>query len=234
MVWAGSPFARQIEFSTGLPTGAISYVLTGNNGAGLLSSSVTPAVGAISALIVIAGTLNTCATPLLEMRSLTWNYTTATGVVSDRVTYRVDKALPFTVSAQGVKSALGLADHELPDEAIDLVGAYSEFLELVGETLLAAAAIAGDRTTLLANAAIEALAALSVMPSLQLRTAQRESSGTNEFSRFSNIDWSWLRDELLVKVDRARAALDGAFDGEGAGGFMFGVATRTPDVITGS
>lgn len=234
MTWAGSPFAHRIEFSAGLPTGAVSYDLLGNDGTTVITSgSFTPTAGAVDWLLVISATHNTCALPLFEYRTLTWEYLTADGVQFGRVSYRVDKPLPFTVTADGVRNKLGMSDHEISDDSVDLITAYSEISTLIGEATVLAAAVAGNRSTLLIAHAIEAMAAILLIPSLQLRAAQRESSGTNEFARFAKIDWMMLEGSLRTHIDRARAAVDTNFDATGAAGFLFGTAVRSPDAVTG-
>lgn len=235
MVWAGEPFAQKVEFITGTPVGDVSYALLGNDGSTLLSATITPASGALSCLLPISGANNTCANDYLENRTLTWNYATADGVVADRVTYRVDKVLPLAISANGVRAKLGLEAHELGDDVIDLVTAYAEFVELVGDaSAVTTAAAAGDRSTLLTIHAVEALAGLFVIRSLQLRAAQSESSGTNEYKRFGNIDWRALEDDLLAQVAKARGVLDPTFDETGEGAFTFGTAPRGTDAVTGA
>jgi hypothetical protein len=234
VIWAGSPFAQRIEFSTGAPTGAVSYQLLGNNGAVLVNTSVTPPAGAISHLLIIAASHNTCSKPLFENRTLTWSYTTADGLVSDRVTYRVQRPIPFAVSAEGVRLKLGIEAHELKDEEIDLVTAYAELTAMSPTGALVVHETAGDRNTILCIHAIEAIAALSVLPTMQLRIAQSETSGTNEYKRFGSVDWSRIEAELLAHVARARAALDSSYDATGGSVFTFGVAPRTPDAITGA
>lgn len=234
MVWAGSPFAHRVEFSAGYPTGAVSYRLLGNDGVTVLySGEKAPDRGAVDVQLIVPAQHNTCALPLFENRTLAWDYITEAGVQSDRITYRVDRPLPFAVSAEGVRNKLGLSDHEIADSAVDLITAYSEILDLIGETALSTAAVAGDRSTLLVAHAIEATAGLALLPTLQLRAAQRESSGTNEYARYSQIDWVMLEANLKAHVDRARGEVDATFDATGTGGFVFGTAGRSPDAITG-
>lgn len=233
MVWAGSPFAHLIDFGTGSPVGAISYQLLGNDGVAVVhSGTVTPDAGAVSSLLVIDAPHNTVATPLFETRTLTWNYTTATGLVSDRVTYRVNRPIPFAVSTVGVRNKLGIATHELTDDMIDLVRAYADLADMIDG--LDVVAVSGDRGTLLATDAIEALAGLAVLPSLQLRAGQSEKSGTDAFSRYGEIDWDWLRLELRIHVERAREALDPVYDATGENLQTFGTAPRSPDAVTGA
>lgn len=233
MVWAGSPFAQKIEFVTGTPVGDVSYQLLGHDGSKLVDTSFTPSEGAVSWLIVIPAEHNTCSLPLFENRTLVWSYTTADGVVNDRVTYRVDRPLPFAVTPRGVRTKLGLADHEIDDDQIDLVAAYAEFAALVPAAALTAAETAGDRTTLLCLNAIEALAALALLPTVQMFAAQREDSASSQWARFRNIDWSGIEAGLLSVVTSARAALDGAVDTTGTNVLVFTTAPRSPDGITG-
>lgn len=232
MIWAGSPFAQRIEFSTGLPTGAVSYQLIANDGSVLLDQQITPEDGAISCLILISGAHTSCTKPLFENRTLIWNYLTAEGLVSGRVTFRVQKPIPFAASADGVRIKLGVEEHEIKDEEIDLVAAYASLLDLTPDGSMIVYETAGDANTIIIIHAIEALAALSLLDSLQLKVAQRESSGTNEFQRFSRVDWDRLEANLLAYIARARQVLDPEFDATGGTAFMFGKATPAPDVVT--
>lgn len=229
MIWAGSPFAHRIEFSTGLPTGAVSYQLLGNDGAVLVDDELTPEVGALDCLIFIAGANNGCTQPLFENRTLMFHYLTANGLVSDRIAYRVEKPIPFSASADGVRSKLGVESHELRDGEIDLVTAYSEFLTYGDATPYETS---GDRNTLLCVHAIEALAGLLALASLQLKVAQRETSGTNEFQRFTKVDWARIEGDLLAHIDRARSVIDPTFDATGGEIFSFGAAGRATDAVT--
>jgi hypothetical protein len=231
VTWAGSPFAQLIEFRTGLPTGAISFTLIGNAGEVLVDDEVTPDVGALSHLLVIDGAHNGVAQPLFENRTLVFSYLTATGVVSDRVTYRVDKPIPFVASADGVRLKLGIEKHELADEEIDLVTAYAQLTSFGDPTPYQSS---GDRNSLLMVHAIEAIAALVVVGTLQLKIAQREDSGTNKFIRYAGPDWLRIESDLHVHIARARQLLDTGYDATGDTYQAFGKITPTPDVITGA
>lgn len=231
MTWAGSPFAHLIEFSTGLPTGAISYTLIGNDGSVLLDDTVTPDAGALSHLLVIPAASNTCDQPLFENRTLVISYLTAASLVSDRIVYRVDKPIPFSASAEGVRLKLGIEPHELRDEDVDLVSAYADLLNFGDPS---AYETSGDRNALIMVHAIEAIAALAVIGSMQLKLAQRETSGTNEFARFTGPDWLRIESDLHAYIARARALLDTEFDATGLSFQIFTKVTPTPDVITGA
>lgn len=229
MVWAGSPFAHLIEFSTGLPTSAVSFQLLGNDGSVKRTGNLTVASDALSHLLVIDGADNDCDAQLFENRTLTYSYTTASGLVSERIPYRVQKPLPFAASPEGVRSKLGIEAHELKDEEIDLVTAYAEMLTYGDPSAYVAT---GDRNTLLVIHGIEALAALLVLYTLQLKIASKESSGTNEFSRYGNVDWSMIEAQLQLHVAKTRALLDPTYTDLIGTIFSFGVAGRATDAVT--
>ncbi len=199
---AGTPFAHELDFSTGLPTGAVVYSVLGNDGTPIVgydSVSVVPPVDALSILIVVPGSVNTVNTPLFEARTLTWTYPTANGVVNGRTRYRVEKDIPFPVSEDGVRTKLGVEDHELEDKDINLLLAYAALNE---QFPLSAYENSGNYNTLVVVNAIEAQAALDVLPSLQLAVAKSEDSGTNKYQRFTSIDWEGLAESLNTAIYR--------------------------------
>ncbi len=231
MIWAGSPFAQRIEFSTGLPTGAVSFQLLDAVGTVLLSDTVTPDAGAMDCLILIDGANNTTAKPLFDTRTLAWHFLTASGLVSDRVTYTVRKPIPFAATVDGVRVKLGVEDHEITADDVDLVSAYAEFTAMFEDGALTAHVGAGDRNELMCIHAIEALASLALLPSLQIKLAQRETSGTNEFSRYSKIDWALIEADLIDHVARARQMVTGETGGTVSIFTTIGIAV---DPITGA
>lgn len=202
MIWAGEVFAHNLDFSAGQPTGAVLYSVLGNNDAplsGLSNVSVTIPNGAVSHLIIIPGSAHTVSTDLFEKRTLVWSYTTSVGVVNGRLPYRVEKPIPFPVSRLGVKTKLGLHDHEIGDEFVDLTRAYATFAEAAD---LTAYQSSGDYNSLVLTEAIEALAALNLIPRLQVLVVRSEDSGTNAYSRFAAIDWDRLAGNLQEIIDR--------------------------------
>lgn len=227
MIWAGEPFARLIEFSTGAPTGALVYSLVNDTGTVLTNGSVTIAAGSVSYLLVVDGAHNTVQN-LFEGRTLQWSYSTTNGLVVDRCSYRVGRNIPFPVSTAGVRTKIGLSEVELPDDEIDLLRAYSDVVTKLDLGSVAA----GSRTALLVSEAIEAQAALSTLPSLQLRVANKESSGSNIFQRFASIDWKQLEEYLLSIIEQAAAAITPVIDVT-QGAFVFTSFRRGTDAITG-
>lgn len=235
IIWAGEPFAHNLDFSAGYPTGAVVYSVLGNNDlplAGLNAVSVTPPSGAISHLIVIPGNHHTVSTDLFEKRTLVWSYATATGVMNGRLPYRVEKPIPFPVSRQGVRAKLGLTESELADEYIDITRAYAAFAAAVSEGDLASYEDAGNYDSLKIIDAIEALAAIKIIPRLQLLIARAEESGTNVFQRFAEMDWELLAAGLQAIVDEGLNLVVPPLD-ELAGITIFFAIGPTTDPFTG-
>lgn len=233
MVWVGVPLTQLVEFTTGAPVGDVTYSLTDLDDNAFFTDTLTPDNGAVSVLLHISGAYHTCSQPLFEGRVLTWSYDTADETVTGRVAYRVDRSLPFPVSNDGVRAKLGLEPHELRDQRIDLIRAYAEIADLIPAESLELARTSGDLNALLCIDAIEAQAALNAMPAIQLGLAEKESSGTNSFQRFSSLDWDMIIGTLQGHIVKARAALDSNFDADGTGVSVFSMATRSPDAVTG-
>lgn len=193
-----TPFSYLVEFTSGSPQGVFSYSLyddDGNPVPPLQNVEVTPPEGSVSFLIEIPNIANVLTKPLVEGRRLSWNYTTNLGAVNDSFSYTIQKRVPFPVTAEGVRTKLGVDKTELPDDRIDLLMAYVEY----NDTFVGGIdnyAYAGNSTTLKIMNAIEAIAALKILPSLQLSIAKRLTSGTNEYERFAKIDWEMIEASL--------------------------------------
>jgi hypothetical protein len=228
-----APFSYLVEFDTGTPLGAFSYSLydeDGNIVTGMLNLQVTPASGAVSILIQIPAAANVLTKPLFEGRLISWSYATALGAVNGSYEYTIRKRVPFPVTTDGVRTKLGIDITEMPDDRIDLLMAYVSFTEQFAGGL-AAYETSGDATALKITQAIEALAALSLIDSLQLSLAKRLTSGTNEYERFSKIDWEALRARLSQLVYDTSILVDPTLVYSAP--VIFALAVRT-DPYTGS
>lgn len=234
MVTAGAPYATLIAFNTGLPSGVVSYELIGNNGEVLWAGDIQPDDGAISHLLVVPAEHNSCAAPLFESRRLVYHYQTANELVSQSTSYRVERAIPIAATTSGVRKKLGVEPHELEDSEIDLLSAYATLLEKDAGNILPTILTAGDSSTLKVIHALEAQAALDLLPTLQLKIAQRETGGTNEFQRYTKVDWNQIELSLRVHLARFDALVDPTYDLTGGAVFTFGKATPSPDALTGS
>lgn len=229
---AGTPFSHEVNFSTGLPSGAVTYSLLGNDGQPLPNYNnltITVPADTFSVVLAVPGSANTCSAPLFESRTLTWSYSTANGVVSGRTRYRVEKEIPFPVSEHGVRSKLGVEDHEVEDKDINLLMAYASLNEQFNLTPYENG---GNYNTLLVVEAIEAQAALNVLPSLQLAVAKAEDSGTNKYQRFGNIDWAALEASLNNSIFKLQDLV--GTDTTGLIGIIFVAAGSNTDRLTGN
>jgi hypothetical protein len=198
MLIENTPFSYLVEFDTGTPVGVFTYSLyddDGNPVASLNNVNIIPEVGAVSVLIEIPNVANTLTKPLFESRTLAWYYTTSLGAVNGSFSYQIQKKVPFPVTYDGVRTKLGVDKFELPDDRIDLLMAYVEFNEVFTNGLDAYASL-GNSTALKITNAIEAIAALKVLPTLQLSLARKMVSGTNQYERWATIDWDAIIADL--------------------------------------
>lgn len=230
---AGAVFGFELLFADGQTPATITYTVRGNDNlpiVGLTNLTATVPAAALSTELAIPPSGSVIGSGYFEMRTLSWAYDTKSGSVR----YRVDALLPFGVSEEGVRTKLGVMDDELDPGDIDLTAAYLKFATpLVAQASLTAAATAGDLTTIKIVDAVEATAALQLLPSLQLKLAKTRSSGTNKFDRQTAPDWEMLREYLAGLVAAGAAAIDVPSDAFGGTGFLLAFSTRV-DPITNS
>lgn len=204
---SGQAYTKIIPFDAGLPDGVVSYTLS-ENGTTLSTGTVTPAAGAVSVILPISGALNTLTSgQVLGHRDLVWSYLSSSIAVNGNERYSLEAALPFGVSPAGVRQKLGVDEAaDLPDEQIPLIRAYLQFQAqaTAASVTLSTFQTADSYSQLLIADAIEAMAALELIPTLQVRLAQRETSGTNAYER-QKIDWTTLRAQLGIFVSQGLA-----------------------------
>jgi hypothetical protein len=193
---SGAPLTQLIEFSYGFPDGDIEWELLNGRGQTVTAGQLTPEANSASAVITVSGDLNTVEPGVMSSpRELRWAYTVSGMVQAGRCRYRLEVFLPLGLSEEGVRRKLGVEAHELSDDRIDLVGAYGRFRETVGSDELEFVETSGGYAEIITCDAIEALAGLTLLPSLQVSLAQKESSGTNQYQRAA-INWDAIRAQL--------------------------------------
>lgn len=191
---SGQAHSVLVIFDAGLPDGDVSYQITGG-----ASGTVTPALGAVSTLIQISGAQNQLDVgETFGFRDLEWSYTSAAQVVNGNTRWTLEASIPFPATSDGSRAKLGIED--LPDDLLQLAKAYVKFANKVGETALAAFETGSTYAKILIADAIEAQAALDIIPTLQVRVAKTESSGTNNYTR-QDVDWALLAETLRAYVD---------------------------------
>lgn len=229
---AGSALTQLVEFFDGFPDGDITWLLVNGLGVTVATATVTPVVDSASAVITVTGVQNAIEADVLSSpRELQWSYTVGGVIHSGRRRYRLEVFLPLGVSEEGVRRKLGVEDHELGDDDIDLVTAYGKFQETVGEDNLTAVITAGGHPALLASHAIEALAALTVLPTLLVSLAAKQSSGTDQFQR-ATIDWDAIRAQLENTLAEGYVVVDPTLDVTANFGPLL-VAVVRDDPVTG-
>lgn len=126
-----------------------------------------------------------------------------------RIGYRLIPNTPYSVTPATVRSFLGVNKNELPDEEIDLFGAYIYVQEAVSDpTILTAALSSGDRTELVANDVIAMRCAIDIIPSLQNRVAQSEKNGVMGFDRIKIKDFSQLLADAYARYHNGLSLVD--------------------------
>lgn len=137
-----------------------------------------------------------------ESRFVTLSYVAAGQSRQQRASYSLHRFLPLEADCNAVRSLLGVAADELPDDDIELIPAYFELIEANGDTL-ASAFTATNTKRGFANRALTALAALDAIPSLQLRITQSRQNENASFSRFASVNFERLRQDLRAELSDA-------------------------------
>lgn len=208
-----TPFTHVVEFASGSPTGAFSYSVRDEDGqiVGGLENVVIPiSIGQISARIDVPSSANVVSKPVFESRTILWTYPTGSGTVNGSYNYILQRSIPFPASPEGVRQLLGVTEKELPDERIDVLGAYLSFRKPLTnpDAALLPYTTSGDADSYTITRAIEAVAALELLPTLQLSLARRFDSGTNSYERWNRIDWDALEAKLTGMVYGATIMVD--------------------------
>lgn len=206
----------------------LTWTLTNEIGTSVATGTITPVSGAISQEISVIASNNTLASGTLwGSRELAWSFNGQTGFFE----YSLESRVPFGATADGVRTKLGLTDADLADEEIPLLKAYLTFRDTVGTTALAA--VSSDLAKMKVSNAVEAMAALALLPTLQVRIAQKESSGTNQFERFK-IDWEALAEVLRAMINEGQAAVDPTLVGVASGVSLLRLSTPAIDLFPGA
>jgi hypothetical protein len=229
----GTTISTLVQFPSGLPDGSVAWAVFDEDGLQIDNGSFDPPAGAVSAHIVVPSAANLLAPGnLLGFRDLVWSYMVGSEVVNGDARYILEARPPYGPTPDGVRYKLGVEPHELPDEEISLVRAYYQLLASAGNPDLTGFTATEPQRLALADA-IEAVAALNVVPTLQVRIATKESSGTDTFQR-QTIDWAYLADSLRAIISAGIIILDPAFDPFEGFGDLFLLATPAVDPITGA
>jgi hypothetical protein len=229
-VRAGLPFSHTVFFSLGAPDAAVSWVLSDPSGTSLATGTFTPPVGSVSAVITIPGATNVLTGgDLFGTRFLSWSYSVVTVGINDEVQYDLEARVPFNVSTAGVRRKLGVSVSDVPDEDISLIRAYAKFRDAATAAFLDPYLGNGALAGMIIADAIEASAAVVLIPTMLLRVALMQTSGTDTYER-EKADWDALS---VVLFGQVQAGLELVNDRliEDAGSIL--QVSRPIDAITG-
>jgi hypothetical protein len=160
--------------------------------------------GTTASISVPAGENQIAAGSDTETRYVTLSYISGGQSRQQTAAYGLHPFLPIEASQDAVRSLLGVASDELPDDDIELVPAYYDLVADNGDAFKNAFTT-GNRQRQQANRALALRAALDALPSLQLRVFQARTSENNSFGRFQTVDFQQLRADL---TDQLAAALN--------------------------
>lgn len=213
---AGADVRLPITFSkNGDPivpdVGTVTYTVLDHSLAaigGLVDVDLTTGPTTYKTTITIPASANTIATgKRFERRVVVVNCEIGGAVNQFRFLYRITPQLLHSVTPSQVRSFLGVNDHELGDEDIDLSDAYFSVEALVGAATLAAALVSGTTDEMAANDLVRMYAAMAVIPSLKQRLAQQEQNGVKMFARPQITNFDELRREAQRRFDLAIGTL---------------------------
>lgn len=227
---SGQPYTHVVTFSA--PADGVAQLiwsLIDETGGAVTSGTLTPPLNAISANVTITAPYNTLTSPIMwGGRELSWSFVMQVG----RHQYELEGYIPFGINPNGVRTKLGLGvGDDLTDEEIPLLKAYLTFRDTVGSTTLAA--VTADLSKLIVADAVEAIAALALLPTMQVRVAERESSGTNQYAR-GKVDWDSLAENLRALVTAGEALVDISLAPSNNGVSLLQLATPDTDLFPGA
>lgn len=211
-----------VLFASGHPDANVSWTLSGP--LGILGQGEYPVTSDdVSVVLQTTPAQNTLAGgELFSYRDLAWTYTVGGVIESGEIRYTVEARLPIGVSFDGVRRKLGVEPTDLPDADISLVKAYLKF-KSNGPL----------PNTFVIIDAVEAQAALDVLPSMTVRVAAAEESGTDKYKR-QTIDWNAIANGLGDMVGAGQAELDPLYDPTLTFGSLLILAGPTTDAFTGA
>lgn len=221
-----------VEFPSGVPDGNVVWTLRDEAGTTTDTGTITPAVGSVSTTVLVPANKNTLGTGIfIGYRDLSWTFSVAGQQVNNEIRYSLEARTPWGASGDGVRRKLGVEKHELPDEEVSLITAYYDLVMLMGDPDLSVY-VPTPRERLRLGNAIEAIAAMTALPTLQVRLASKESSGTDTFQR-QKVDWELLALGLRDLIHDGILVVDPAFDPTGGFGALLVLARPATDAITG-
>jgi hypothetical protein len=229
---SGNAASVLVEFPSGAPDGNLTWSLLGPDGLPVTGGTIVVPSNAVSQVINVPAQYNTTDVgELSSYRDLVWSYSVAGAIINGEQRYTLEARVPFGASQDGVRTKLGVERHDLPDSEISLVQGFYDFAAAVGGPEFTELATTPGESLRIRNA-IEAMAALALIPSMQVRIASKESSGTDTFQR-QDIDWAMLATDLQAQVNTGITVILPNLDLTAGFGAIFILAGPSTDAVTG-
>lgn len=203
--------------------GSVSYTVRGHTGqpiAGATNVSVPTDADDTQVSVNIGFPINN-KTRQFERRSVEYRWVVAGRAYGREFSFFLTDRLIFDATPAEVRERLGVNASELPDHEVDLVAAYYQLGAQIGATTLADKLAEGTYETIKANRALVLVEALRLLPSLRLRAAKAETSGSEGFTRY-DIDWDALEKALKDELGKQVELL-----GTSSGGVVFMLSAQT-------
>lgn len=190
-------------------TNSVSYVVRDNSGVVISGiGTVQVATGpADTSITIVIPSEYTSAPNGLEKRTVQVTWSLNGNPRKEFHTVWLHPYLNISATPDHVRSFIGLNATELPDEEIDIVGAYYRLANDLSLATVEAATAETGPTAQYIDQAIVATAVLEVLPSVQLRVAQKMSDGAVGFDRLSKIDFSEIKKKAIDRLEKAKEAL---------------------------
>lgn len=175
--------------------GTVTYTVRGTDGTKLVDSQSVNTGTDQTQIQVVVSASNNQKSGDIEKRSVVVNYQVDGHPFQMVKQYWLTDWLNFTAWPSDVRMYMGVNESELRDHEIDLTWAYFKVRREMGDNATAfdSALDATDDSAYYANMAIIYRAVLDLIPSLQLRVAQREQDDQQAYARLNNIDFEALQ-----------------------------------------
>jgi hypothetical protein len=204
-VFAGTPTALTIPFIIGTQpvapdAGTVTYTIKDQLGTPMdgLTEIAYTGTGYELKILVPSTAHQITGQRRFERRTVVVSFKVSGEIMQISRTYRIVPEPIYTVEAGDVRAFIGIEEHELPDDDIDLLSAYLVVEKDVTAEVLTAALQSGTTDEISANNLIRLRAVLDVLPSAKQRMAQSETNGVKQFSR---VDLKEL-DKLKLEAER--------------------------------
>lgn len=145
------------------------------------------------------------------------------------LSYRITEFVPLSVTAEDVRSEIGVDQSELADHEVDLLRAYHQLVTDYGSAFSDSLTV-GTSLFMEANEAVVLRAAINLIPSLNLRVGVQISAEENKFQRMSEFDPDHIQNVLASRL----AAIMDLITGEDATTVDPLTLVTPTDVITGA